>query len=339
MTKENVPDKKNQMNALPDSRTIPFTDSDLPLNEKGEVYHIELAQHELAPNILIVGDPGRAEMISQEFLRDITTRKSHRGLSTFTGIAELTDEKVTIATSGMGTPSLEIVLGELVALNEIDLKARMPKKDYPRLQIVRVGTCGGLQESTKLGTPIITSYSIGMDNSGFYYDVPYPDETCGRLEKELDRLINDSIDKGSRFHGRVLPYVSRPEPMLVKALSETAKEMGVETKVGLTVSCSGFFAAQGRNIARNRPTIPDLDAILSKYDPGLDGQMIENMEMETSLMTHYMGGLGYWSGSICTAIANRRLDTFISDYQDAIKNSIGIALKAMAVLRKQYPDA
>jgi uridine phosphorylase len=238
----------------------------------------------------------------------------------------------------MGTPSLEIVVQELVALNEIDFETRSPKDDFPRLQIIRVGTCGGLQKSTKLGTPIITSYAIGMDNTGLFYETPVPDDTCSRLEKELGQVIKNSMKKDSRYYGKIHPYVSRAEPIIVNALSEASERLGIQSKTGLTVSCSCFFAAQGRNIARVQPSLPDLDRILSEYDPGLDGQRIENMEMETSFLMHFLGGLGYWGGSICTTIANRREDTFYQDYQDAVKNSIKIALVAMAAVRERFSD-
>jgi uridine phosphorylase len=329
------------------SNTHPFAASDLPFDANGRIYHLEITPEQLAPNVIMVGDPGRAEMIGSTFLHDIEIEHEHRGLVTVTGISDMTGEKATIispikttvTTSGMGAPSLEIVIQELIALNEIDAKTRLPKSDFPKLLIIRIGTCGGLQKTTQLGTPIITSYAIGMDNTGLFYEIPYQDETCERLEKEMGQLIRDSTKKESRYYGKIHPYVSRAEPTVVNALAEASEMLGLTSKVGLTASCSGFFAAQGRNIARNQPTIPDLDAILAAYDPKVNGQRIENMEMETSFLTHFLGGLGYWGGSICTAIANRREDTFLPEYQDAVRDTIKIALLAMANIRQRYPDA
>jgi uridine phosphorylase len=328
---------------LPNPRSFPFTASDLPIDEEGRIYHLQIKPEQLAPNILLVGDPERAEVIGAEFLHDIIVEHEHRGLVTVTGIAETTGEQATIispvrttvSTSGMGTPSLEIVIQELIALNEIDFATLSPKPEFPRLQIIRIGTCGGLQKSTKLGTPIITSYAVGMDNTGLFYEAPVPDETCTRLENELSQLVKDSMKAGSRYYGKIQPYLSRAEPLMVKALAEASQMLGIPSKVGLTVSCSGFFASQGRNISRVPPSIPDLDRILSEYDPRLDGQRIENMEMETSFLINFLGGLGYWGASICTAIANRREDTFFQNYQDAVRDSIKIALLAMANLRKK----
>lgn len=328
------------------SQAAPYTASDLPIDENGRIYHLQIKPGQIAPDILIVGDPGRAEMIGSVFLRDLEVEHEHRGLVTVTGTSDITGDRATIispvrttvATSGIGTPSLEIVVNELVALNEIDFETRTRKPGYPRLHILRVGTSGGLQASTELGTPIITSYAIGMDNTGMFYEVPYPDEICKRLERELDQVIRDSMSTESRFYGRIHPYVSRADPTIVDALLQASASLGVPAKVGLTVSNSGFFAPQGRDTARLRPCVPDLDKVFADYDPRVGGQRIENMEMEASFLVHFLGGLGYWAGAICPAIANRRKDTFDIHYQDATKNAIKVALLALATIRSRCPD-
>jgi uridine phosphorylase len=327
--------------AAREPRAAPYTASDLPIDEEGRIYHLDLKPEQIAPDILIVGDPGRAEFIGSAFLRDLEFEHEHRGLVTVTGTSDLTGEpatiisplRTTVATTGIGTPSLEIVVQELVALTEIDFEARMPKSDFPRLHIVRVGTSGALQASTELGTPIITSYAIGMDNTGLFYEAPYPDETCERLERELEGLVQRSMSADSRFCGKIRPYVTRAEPALVDALLEASARLGVPTKLGLTASNSGFFAPQGRDIARVKPSVPELDRILSEYDPGIGGQRIENMETEASFLNHFLGGLGHWGGAICTTVANRREDTFAQDYQEGVRNSIRVALLALAIAR------
>jgi uridine phosphorylase len=229
-------------------------------------------------------------------------------------------------------------VNELVALNEIDFQTRTRKAGFPRLHILRVGTSGGLQAATQLGTPIITSYAIGMGSTGLFYEAPYADETCERLEQELAQVVRNSMSTDSRFYGKIHPYVARAEPAVVDALLEAARSLGVPTVLGLTVSASGFFAPQGRDIARVRPSIPDLDELLSEYDPRVGGQRIENMEMEASFLIHFLGRLGHWAGAICPAIANRREDTFDYHYQEAIKNATEAALLALATLRSRYPD-
>jgi uridine phosphorylase len=324
-----------------------YTAADLPIDEDGRIYHLQIKPGQVATDILLVGDPGRAEFIGSEFLRDLEFEHEHRGLVTITGTSEITGEQATIispvrttvTTSGMGTPSLEIVVSELVALNEIDFETRMRKSDFPRLNIIRVGSSGGLQASTKIGTPIITTYAIGLDNTGLFYETPYPDEICERLERELGQFLRNHMSTKSRFYGKLYPVVARAEPTLVNALGEASSTLGVPAKTGLTVSSPGFFAPQSRDIARVRPSIPELDRILSEYNPKIGDQRIENMEMEASFLLYLFGSLGYWAGEICTTINNRRENTFDHHYQEAMKNSIKIALLALATVRSRYPDA
>jgi uridine phosphorylase len=322
--------------------SAPFNASDAPIDEEGRIYHLQVKPGQIAPDILLVGDPGRAEFIGSKFLHNLEFEHEHRGLVTVTGVSEITDKQATIisplrttvTTSGMGTPSLEIILNELVLLNEIDFETKQRKTEFPRLHIIRIGTSGGLQGTTKVGTPIITTYAIGMDNSGHYYEAPYPDENCQRLEKELSEAIDQATSPDSRFYGRLHPYVSRAEPRLVRALLEAAETLGVRVKAGMTVSAPGFFAPQGRETSRLKPSLPELDKLLSNFDPKVEDQHIENMEMESSFLLHFLGGLGYWGGSICPAIANRQLDTFDTHYQKSIENSTRVALLALATLRK-----
>jgi uridine phosphorylase len=327
----------------PPHQAGPYTASDLPIDEQGRIYHLQIKPGQIARDILIVGDPGRAEFIGSTFLRDLELEHEHRGLVTVTGTSEISGtratiispQRVTAATSGIGTPSLEIVVNELVALNEIDFETRTHKPEFPRLHVIRVGTSGALQASTELGTPIITSYAIGMDNTGLFYEAPCPDETSERLEKELAHVVKSSMNTNSRFYGKIQPYVARADPAIVNALVEAAASLGVPAKLGLTVSSSGFFAPQGRDIARVRPSAPELDRVFAEYDPRLGGQRVENMEMEASFLIHFLGGLGHRAGAICPTIAHRREDTFDHHYQESIKNAIRVALAALADLRSR----
>jgi len=119
----------------------------------------------------------------------------------------------------------------------------------------------------------------------------------------------------------------------VRALTDAADMLQVETKVGLTVSCSGFFAAQGRDVGRVRSSLPEADRLFSEFDPGLGGQKVENMEMEASFLLHFLGGLGHRAGAICTTIAQRRTDAFDVDYQESVRNATRVALLALAIAR------
>ena len=324
----------------------PFTAADLPVDEQGRIYHLQIKPEQLAPDILLVGDPGRAEFIGSRFLRDVEVEHEHRGLVTVTGTSEITGDRATIitpvrttvTTSGMGAPSLEIVVNELVALNEIDFVTRTRKSDYPRLHILRLGTSGALQASTKLGTLIITSYAIGLDNTGLFYEAPYPDQNCERLERELGQVIRSAMSTDSRFYGKIHPYVSRAAPSMITALLEASEIFGMPTRLGLTVSGSGFFAPQGRDIARVKPSIQETNWIFSDFDVRVGDQQIENMEMEASFLLHFLGGLGHWAGVICPTIANRQENTFDPHYQEAIINATKVAMLALAIVRSRNPD-
>ena len=339
------PEQQNPGEINPSTAT-PFTAADLPIDENGRIYHLQVKPEQIAPDVILVGDPGRAEFIGSTLIHDLELEHEHRGLFTVTGTAQITGEPATIispvrtavVTTGMGTPSLEIVLNELVALNEIDFETRTRKTDFPRLNVIRMGSSDGLQSSTQLGTPIITSYAIGLDNTGLFYESPYPDQNCRRLEDELDQLVTNAMNPSSRYYGKIKPYVSKAEPTLVNALVEAAEELGVPVKTGMTLSSPGFFIPEGRDISRLKPNIPELDKIFSEFDPGLDGQMVENNEMEASFLLHFMGGLGHWAAAICPAIANRRLDTFSSNYQQSMLNAAKVALLALATVRGRYPD-
>jgi uridine phosphorylase len=178
-----------------------------------------------------------------------------------------------------------------------------------------------------------------MDNTGLFYETPCPDQTCARLEQELAQVIEKAARPDSRFRGKIHPYVSRAEPAVIQALTQAAKDLGVAAKTGLTVSNSGFFAPQGRDISRLRPSAPDLDRFFSEFDPGLGEQRIENMEMEASFLLHFLGGLGHWGGVICPAIANRRDNSFDHHYLAAIEGATKTALAALSRLSTRRDPA
>jgi uridine phosphorylase len=192
----------------------PFNDSDLPIFSE-KVYHLDLAPEELAENIIIVGDPERIPFIAEEFFENLEVDRSHRGLRTITGTVKETGQRLTLTTSGMGTPSLEIVLNEIVALNEIDFSRRTRKEEFDMLNIIRIGTSGGIQADTDLGTLIITDYAVGLDNTGLYYDAPFADQGCKTLEQRIRDSINTVVSSEARFIGEIFPYVSRAHPEIV----------------------------------------------------------------------------------------------------------------------------
>ncbi len=314
-------------------RTTPITAADLPIGADQRIYHLKLKPSELAPDILLVGDPGRASLIAETFFEEPESEVFNRGLRSVTGRTKQSGMRVSVVTSGMGTPSLEVFLLELVALNEIDFETRLPKTDFEPLHIIRVGTSGGLQPDTKLGTPIISTYSIGMDNTALFYEAPAADTACERLERLVASALLDEMKPQARFRGRIQPYASRADPEMVTALKAAAQELGVAIETGLTVSNSGFFCNQGRDIIRVPPSIAEIDKIFTRLDPDLDGMKFENLEMETSFLFFLATALGYKAGAICVTAANRELNTFADDYQQGIKDATAVALDALKQLR------
>lgn len=309
-------------------RAGPYNSSDLPVfNNK--VYHLDIGPAELARDIIIAGDPERVPFIADEFLRDREVDRSHRGLRTITGTVKETGLRVTITTSGMGTPSLEIVLNELTALNEIDFSTMTRKEEYEPLTIIRIGTSGGLQPDTLPGTLILTDYAVGLDNTGLFYNATLPDKECAALEVKVRECIEAAAARDVRFKGKIFPYAARANVEITAAMEQEAGRSGVRYKKGITISNSGFFANQGRDISRVPLTVPEIDGVLASMDTGI-GLRIENMEMEASFLLHFMGGLGYRAGVICVVIDNRREDVFAGQYTDFIKDAARVALNALS---------
>lgn len=315
----------------------PFRPSDLPIID-GKVYHLDLKPKELAKNIIIVGDPERVPFIADEFFDTKEVDRFHRGLRTITGCVKDTGQRVSIICSGMGTPSLEIVLNEIIALNELDFRTRARKPEFNMITIIRVGTSGGIQKDTELGTQIITDYVVGLDNTGLFYNAPYYDGICKILEERIRRSIDVVIPHDSRFKGKIFPYASRARQDVIEALEREAQKVGIKYKRGVTVSSSGFFANQGRAISRIPSTVTEIDGLLASIDTGIEGLKIENMEMEASFLLYLMGALGYKAGTICSVIDNRREDKFAAQYSKYIKDAAKVALKALYILQEGFTE-
>jgi uridine phosphorylase len=313
--------------------TEQFSRSDLPLSKDGRVYHLELLPEELASDIILVGDPGRALSIARRFFSTIEVSREHRGLRSLTGITNQGGQRVSVVTSGMGTPSLEIVLQEISILKQIDLKTRTSKPLSEPLQIIRVGTSGGLQAETPLGSSIITRYAFGFDNTGMFYEAPPADENCARLEQQLYEYLRAHMPRTSRFHGRIWPYVSSGSNTLRACMTEVARVRGIPFREGVTVSNSGFFGNQGRDVLPIHPSVPDLDLIMSQFNTQIEGLRVENMEMETSALFHIGEGQSFHTASICPTVANRRLETFADDYERHVMQAVEIALQALVTHR------
>lgn len=325
MTIPPAPDSARPAAGSPHRRITP---DDLPM-VNGRVYHLDLGPRELARNVLLVGDPDRVPLLADAFLLSRQVDRSHRGFRSITGVCRENGLPVSIISTGIGAPSTEIVLNELAALNEIDFDTMTRKASFQPLSLIRVGTSGGLNPLTTAGSLALSDYVIGLDNTGLFYDVPPADDICTALERLAGDALHRASDGGARFRGAVVPYAARADRELLAALQQEAALRGVPHARGITLSSAGFFAEQGRGVARIRPSYPRLLDELEAIDGSPWGLAVENMEMEAGIVLHFLAGMGYRAAAVCVVVNSRRRGTFLTDFRPHILDAAAIALGAL----------
>lgn len=296
--------------------------SELVVNE-GRVYHLGLAKGEIAPNIFIAGDPARAKRVSEKF-DSVDHFVSKREFVTYTG--SYREIPVSVIGTGIGTDNVEIALVELYALNEFDLETKK-RVGGKKLNIIRLGTSGGVQADAEPGFQAIASYGLGLDSTGIYYETAIPDETADRIEQETNEKLNGSVNIGSRFKGAFRSYVSKASTELVSGLEAAADELGIAYETGITVSAPGFYGPSSRNIEGLKNVVPSIKQTLAEVD--IDGTKVLNMEMESSLLFHLCTIFGYRASTICAVISGPDESDSLIDYDKAISETIEIGLSAM----------
>lgn len=300
---------------------------DLPV-VNGRVYHLDLAPEELARYVIVVGDPDRVPVLADEFLVTREVDRFHRGFRTITGVAAETGQRVSFVTSGIGAPSTEIVLNELAALNEVDFVTMTLREEWQPLTLVRLGTSGGLNPTTPVGSLVLTDYVLGLDNTALCYDIPIPDETCAFLEKEGRAAISQAEMPGARFSGTLTPYAARADRHVLAALTAEASAATVPWARGLTISSAGFFAEQGRGVARIGNTHVNLLDSFERLECGRYGLALQNMEMEAGFFLHFLGGLSYRAAAVCVVINQRASGVFLTDYRRHVLDGARLVLRA-----------
>lgn len=293
----------------------------------GKLYHLGIKKSDLAKNIFIVGDPARAIRVSKEF-DQIECEISNREYITITGSYK--GIPVSVIGTGIGTDNVEIALVEAYIAHEFDLESGKKEKNCNPLTVIRLGTSGGVQSEVTPGSLAISSYALGLDTTGLYYEQPPEDDIVKRIEIESSRILNDSINNSSRFKGKLMPYASKASAEVTNALINQANAHGVEFETGITVSSPGFYGPSSRYIEGLSNTLSDIKGSLSKLD--IDGLKVHNMEMESSLLFHLCSQLGYRAGTICTVISGPNDSDSIIDYETAIGNTIKIGLNALLEL-------
>lgn len=286
--------------------------SDLILNEDGSVYHLQLLPEDIASTIITVGDPDRALMVSAHF-DEIILKKQKREFITHTGMVG--SKKISVVSTGIGSDNVEIALTELDALVNIDLKKRIPKPEHTTLQFIRIGTSGGLQRNIPVDSVVISKYAVGMDNlMEFYFLKQDPfEQTFGDAFQK--KLLAGSL--------RVFPYCVKASDSLLQLFSLKKRDDLFE---GITVSCPGFYAPQGRKL-RNEIPAAGFPEVLSGFSFG--EHRLTNFEMETSSIYAMSRMLGHEAISLSTVVANRIEETVSLHPQDALQKLVEFVLKQL----------
>lgn len=272
-------------------------ESELILTTRGAVYHLDLLPEELATTIITVGDPDRVKEVSKYFDR-LEVSRQHREFVTHTGY--IGHKRLTVISTGIGTDNIDIVLTELDALVNVDLKSRSVKDALTSLQIIRVGTSGALHADIELDSFVASAYAIGMDNLLNFYQLQHPP-----FEKELLLAFLEHVQEN---HIAFIPYIGGGSPSLL-ALFDSI------TQKGITVTCPGFYGPQGRQV-RAEPAFPKLLEQLSSFT--FEGHRITNFEMETAGIYGMSRLLGHASLSLSAIVANRVNQKFSSDSHKAV---------------------
>lgn len=268
-----------------------LADSELILNEDGSVYHLNLLPEDIADKIILVGDPDRVSKVSKYF-DTVEIKKNKREFYTHTGT--LRGERITVMSTGIGTENIDIVMNELDALVNIDLKNKEFKTEHKALELFRMGTCGTVNPDVQVDNMLVTQNVVGLDGlMHFYQDYNFENE-----------FSKNFIEK--------FPY-ERIKPMLY--FSDWAEEMGTYYKDakyhGNTATFPGFYAPQGRQLR--------LKAVDDKFLETLNDLGITNFEMETSAIYALSKLLGHKAITVNNVIANRRRGEFTSDHHNSEK--------------------
>ena len=286
--------------------------SELPINADGSVFHLHLRPEQLADRIILVGDQGRVATVAA-FFDKIECEVQAREFHTITGSYK--GKRISCVSTGIGCDNVDIVMTELDALVNIDLEKREIKKEKKQLTLVRVGTCGGLQPFTHLGSFVASVKSIGFDGLlNYYLD---RDLVCDLdMEEKFKKHMNWSPKKGS-------PYVAVADPTLIEQIAQ--KDM----IKGITIACGGFYGPQGRCV-RLIPQDPYVDVKVDSFvyhDEKFDEYLkICNFEMESSAVAGLAALLGHRAMTCCMVIADRYGKDMNTEYKANINDLIKLVL-------------
>ena len=283
-----------------------IAESELILNSRGGIYHLDLKPEELAQNIITVGDPDRVKEISKHFDK-IEVRRQHREFVTHTGY--IGTKRISIVSTGIGPDNIDIVLNELDALVNIDFMSRTIKHDLKQLNIIRIGTSGSLQADIPVDSFVASSHGLGIDNLMNFY--------LHENNEEEKQMLQSFVTQTQLHNGFGDPYVSGASMHLLKYFVDGYFH-------GVTVTCPGFYGPQGR-ILRLGISNPHLIDRLTSFQFG--ESRITNFEMETSAIYGLGKALHHNCLSLSAIIANRIHKNFSKDSFSLVEKLITKSLE------------
>ena len=288
-----------------------FPPSELIINPDGSIFHLHVRPEQLADRVILVGDPGRVPLVASHFETrecDIQSREFH----TITGTRK--GKRITVVSTGIGCDNIDIVLNELDALANIDLGTRRENPVLRSLQLVRIGTCGGLQPDTPLGSFVCSEISIGFDGLLNFYG--------GR-----DAVCDLGLEQAFLTHMEWSGSTGISHPYAIHADRELVERIAGEDMIrGITISAPGFFGPQGREL-RIPLADPQQNAKIESFS--YDGRRITNFEMESSAVAGLSRLLGHHATTVCMVIANRRAKEANANYKNSIDTLIETVLERL----------
>jgi uridine phosphorylase len=292
--------------------------SELILNPNGSIYHLGLVPDQLADLIITVGDPKRVESVSKHF-DAVEFSLAKREFHTVTG--RIGNQRLTVISTGIGTDNIDIVLNELDALINIDLKTRTVKTSAQALNIVRIGTSGSLQADIEVDSFVLSTHGLGLDGLLLYYA---QDAVASLSDVGLRTKIENYL---ASFP--VKPYLAEGSKTLLNRFLKAEHNNGaINWQAGITATCTGFYAPQGRKL-RLDTRIPDLLERLGSFSDDSISEnklRITNFEMETAGLYGLSGLLGHQCLSVNAILANRVSGKFSSDPGKAVDRAIKASL-------------
>jgi len=282
-------------------------ESDLIINPDGSIYHLNLLPEDIADTVITVGDPDRVSEVTKHF-DSIDIKKGKREFITHTGY--LGKKRITVASTGIGTDNIDIVLNELDALVNIDFNTRTINKSLRSLNIIRIGTSGAVQPDIPMGTILASSYGLGMDALMNYY-VSQPNTEESLLLHEI------------KTHLRDLNHIN---PYLTSASQSLLASVGKDLPTGITITAPGFYAPQGR-IVRAQNSVPNFINLMNTFKS--QANRITNLEMETAGIYALARILGHEAISINAILASRVNFEFSKDPNKIVDQAIKMVLERL----------